>query len=115
MAPSIRSVTGTAPKMISPPACRLYLVTPPAFDPAAFAPLLAEALDAGDVACVQLRLKLTDGNTTADILANDQLLKAEDYKPLIVGYHNGAAVKLSVQKLVRRGRLSLGPMPSRQS
>lgn len=38
-------------------ACRLYLVTPPALEPAAFAPLLAQALDAGDVACVQLRLK----------------------------------------------------------
>lgn len=37
--------------------CRLYLVTPPALDPAAFAPRLAEALDAGDVAAVQLRLK----------------------------------------------------------
>lgn len=37
--------------------CRLYLVTPPALEPAAFAPKLAEALDAGDVACVQLRLK----------------------------------------------------------
>jgi thiamine-phosphate pyrophosphorylase len=36
---------------------RLYLITPPALQPAAFAPLLAEALDAGDVACVQLRLK----------------------------------------------------------
>ncbi|HSK40961.1 MAG TPA: thiamine phosphate synthase [Arenibaculum sp.] len=37
--------------------CRLYLVTPPLLDPAAFAGRLAEALDAGDVACVQLRLK----------------------------------------------------------
>jgi thiamine-phosphate pyrophosphorylase len=37
--------------------CRLYLVTPPVLDPAAFAPVLAEALDAGDCACVQLRLK----------------------------------------------------------
>lgn len=36
---------------------RLYLITPPAFAPAAFAERLAEALDAGDVACVQLRLK----------------------------------------------------------
>ena len=33
--------------------------------------------------------------TTADILANDQLLKADYYKPLIVGYHNGAAIRLS--------------------
>ncbi|HEY0833574.1 MAG TPA: thiamine phosphate synthase [Azospirillum sp.] len=37
--------------------CRLYLVTPPALEPAAFAVQLATALDAGDVACVQLRLK----------------------------------------------------------
>ncbi|GEO80271.1 thiamine phosphate synthase [Pararhodospirillum oryzae] len=42
------------------PACRLYLITPPRLeDPQAFAPLLAQALDAGDVACVQLRLKDT--------------------------------------------------------
>ena len=37
--------------------CRLYLVTPPALDPAAFKDTLAMALDAGDVASVQLRLK----------------------------------------------------------
>jgi thiamine-phosphate pyrophosphorylase len=37
--------------------CRLYLVTPPDLDPAAFRDRMAEALDAGDVACVQLRLK----------------------------------------------------------
>ncbi len=41
------------------PRCRLYLVTPPAID-AAFADTLAAALDAGDVACVQLRLKDVD-------------------------------------------------------
>jgi len=39
------------------PPCRLYLVTPPSLDPAGFAPLLAAALDSGDVAAVQLRLK----------------------------------------------------------
>lgn len=37
--------------------CRLYLVTPPRLDPAGFADQLAAALDAGDVASVQLRLK----------------------------------------------------------
>ncbi|MBM3541999.1 MAG: thiamine phosphate synthase [Alphaproteobacteria bacterium] len=37
--------------------CRLYLVTPPAFRTAAFARALEAALDAGDVACLQLRLK----------------------------------------------------------
>jgi thiamine-phosphate pyrophosphorylase len=37
--------------------CRLYLITPPAFDPRAFAETLKSALAAGDVATLQLRLK----------------------------------------------------------
>src|ERR1700674_3468461 len=37
--------------------CRLYLVTPPRLEPKNFAATLKGALDAGDVACVQLRLK----------------------------------------------------------
>ena len=39
--------------------------------------------------------QLADGQTTLDILANDQLLKAADYKKLIVAVHNGAAIRLS--------------------
>jgi len=39
--------------------------------------------------------QFTDSTATADITTNDQLLKAVDYMPLVVGYHNGAAVKLS--------------------
>src|SRR5208337_2120424 len=39
--------------------------------------------------------QLTDGITTADIVVNDQMRQADQYKPLIVGYHNGAAVRLS--------------------
>jgi multidrug efflux pump len=39
--------------------------------------------------------QLSDGNVTADILANDQISLAADYKPLIIGYHNGSAVRLS--------------------
>ena len=35
----------------------MYLITPPEIDPAAFAPVLEEALSGGDVACLQLRLK----------------------------------------------------------
>lgn len=41
--------------------CQLYLITPPAFDPQTFRATLIEALDGGDVACVQLRLKAADG------------------------------------------------------
>ncbi|MPY75364.1 MAG: thiamine phosphate synthase [Alphaproteobacteria bacterium] len=40
--------------------CRLYLITPPRIEPASFADRLALALDAGDVGCVQLRLKDVD-------------------------------------------------------
>jgi thiamine-phosphate pyrophosphorylase len=40
--------------------CRVYLITPPSFEPAPFAAHLAAALDAGDVAAVQLRLKDVD-------------------------------------------------------
>ena len=40
--------------------CRLYLITPPKLDPLPFADQLAAALDAGDVAAVQLRLKDVD-------------------------------------------------------
>jgi len=50
---------------------RLYLITPPAFDPAAFAPQLQAALDAGDVASLQLRLKDVDDDAirrAADVL-----------------------------------------------
>jgi multidrug efflux pump len=41
------------------------------------------------------RGQLSDGSVTADIITNDQISKADNYKPLIVGYHNGAAVRLS--------------------
>jgi len=43
------------------PVCRLYLLTPPAIpDLEAFARDLEAALDAGDVACLQIRLKPAD-------------------------------------------------------
>ena len=40
--------------------CRLYLITPPQFDPSVFLDMLARALDGGDVAALQLRLKGAD-------------------------------------------------------
>jgi multidrug efflux pump len=39
--------------------------------------------------------QLSDNSTTSDLGANDQLLKAEYYRPLIVGFNNGAAIRLS--------------------
>jgi len=41
------------------------------------------------------RGQIINGATTADIITNDQISHADDYKPLIVGYHNGTAVHLS--------------------
>ena len=40
-----------------PEKCRLYLITPPEIELATFADTLASALNGGDVACLQLRLK----------------------------------------------------------
>lgn len=42
------------------PICRLYLVTPPRVEISAFTDALAAALDGGDVACLQIRLKDVD-------------------------------------------------------
>ena len=39
--------------------------------------------------------QITDGVVKEDILANDQISKADDYKPIIVGYNHGAAIRLS--------------------
>ncbi|MGA2424830.1 MAG: efflux RND transporter permease subunit, partial [Terriglobales bacterium] len=39
--------------------------------------------------------QISNGQVSADILANDQISHADDYKPLVVGYKNGAAVHLS--------------------
>ena len=39
--------------------------------------------------------QISNGSTSADIVSNDQISHAEDYKPIIVGYNNGAAIHLS--------------------
>jgi multidrug efflux pump len=41
------------------------------------------------------RGQVTDGKVSADIVVNGQISHAADYQPLIVGYHNGQAVRLS--------------------
>ncbi len=55
-------------KTLIPARCRLYLITPPDLGhggptPKNFAKTLAGALDGGDVACVQLRIKDADDDT----------------------------------------------------
>ncbi len=60
---------------------RLYLITPPALEPRSFSEKLAEALDAGDIACVQLRLK----DATDDVIRR----AADILRPIVQDY--GAA------------------------
>jgi multidrug efflux pump len=39
--------------------------------------------------------QISDGLATADILANDQISLAADYRPLVIGYNDGAAIRLA--------------------
>jgi multidrug efflux pump len=41
------------------------------------------------------RGQLSDNGVSRDIITNDQISEAVDYRPLIIGYHNGEAVRLS--------------------
>jgi thiamine-phosphate pyrophosphorylase len=51
---------------MAPPLCRLYLITPPRLDDLAlFGRTLAHAMDAGDVAALQIRLKDVDDAVVA--------------------------------------------------
>src|ERR1035437_429890 len=51
--------------------------------------------------------QITDGTTTADIVTNDQISHADQYKPLIVGYKNGAAVRLADVADVTEGQSNI--------
>ena len=41
------------------------------------------------------RGQVSNGDISADIVVNGQISHAEDYKPIIIGYNHGAAVRLS--------------------
>jgi thiamine-phosphate pyrophosphorylase len=68
-------MAGLSPAMVNDYTshCRLYLITPPKLDAKLFAETLKRALDAGDVASVQLRLK---GVSDDDILRAGEILMA---------------------------------------
>ncbi|MFI4934286.1 MAG: thiamine phosphate synthase [Caulobacterales bacterium] len=79
-----------------PPACRLYLITPPAIDDlAAFGRALGEALEAGDVGALQIRLKDAPDDVlgaVAEVLrpmtqARDIALILNDRADLVARFH----------------------------
>ncbi len=66
------------------PRCRLYLITPPEFDPAAFSPVLEAALEAGDVAALQIRLKdAPDAAIEAAVKALQPVCRARDVAAIL--------------------------------
>ena len=67
--------------------CRLYLITPPRLNPESFADTLKQTLDAGDVACLQLRLKEEGGDRPANA---DTIRRAADLLMPIAQAHDVA-------------------------
>jgi multidrug efflux pump len=47
--------------------------------------------------------QILDQGRSLDIITNDQMHQADDYKPLVIGYHNGQAVRLSDVAEVENG------------
>ena len=74
------------------PPPRLYLITPPLGDPAAFAPALDAALDTGDVAAVLLRLEAADERTVTNrIKAVAAVVQRRDVALILDGHPQLAA------------------------
>lgn len=73
--------------------CRLYLITPQRLDPKPFAETLKRALDAGDVASLQLRLKG---------VSDDEILRAGEVLMPICHAHGGGTAN------VKNGRSAPG-------
>lgn len=51
--------------------------------------------------------QIANGATTADISTNDQISKADQYDPIVVGYHNGGAVRLDQVAQVTNGQQTI--------
>jgi len=96
---------------------QIYLITPPALEPAEFAPRLAAVLDAHPVACVRLALASTDEDAVARAAdACREVTHARDVA-LVIERHLGLAERLGLDgvhlpdgaRSVRAARKALGP------
>ncbi len=89
------------------PNCRLYLITPPQIVLAQFADDLARALDGGDIACVQLRLK---------DCADDEIRRAAEKLMPIVHKHGAAFLindRPDIAKAVNADGVHIGQQDAR--
>ena len=95
------------PKNADPPNCRLYLITSPQIVLDRFADDLARALDGGDVACVQLRLK---------DCPDDEVKRAAEKLMPIVHKHNAAFIindRPDIAKAVNADGVHIGQQDAR--
>ena len=97
--------------------CRIYLITPPVLEPVRFADLLAAALDAGDVAAVQLRLKDVADDTwrrAIDVLrpvtqGRDVAFLLNDRADLVIGTGSDGVHVGQDDMPARQARKLIGP------
>ena len=97
--------------------CRIYLITPPVLETVRFADLLAAALDAGDVAAVQLRLKDVADDTwrrAIDVLrpvtqGRDVAFLLNDRADLVIGTGSDGVHVGQDDMPARQARKLIGP------
>lgn len=97
--------------------CRIYLITPPVLEPVRFVDLLAAALDAGDVAAVQLRLKDVADDTwrrAIDVLrpvtqGRDVAFLLNDRADLVIGTGSDGVHVGQDDMPARQARKLIGP------
>ncbi|MBN2740888.1 MAG: thiamine phosphate synthase [Rhodobacteraceae bacterium] len=95
---------------------QIYLITPPAFNPAEFAPKLASVLDAHEVACIRLSIALKDEleiGRAADALrevahARDVALVIESHVQLAERHGLDGVHLLDGARQIRYARKTLG-------
>lgn len=102
--------------MSAPEHPQIYLVTPAAFDPDAFAETLAAALDAVEVACLRLRLASGDERAVAHAADTLRAVAHERDVPLVIERHLALVERLGLDgvhltdgaRSVRKARAALG-------
>jgi thiamine-phosphate pyrophosphorylase len=95
---------------------QIYLVTPSAFDPEAFAPILSGLLDGTEIACLRLALADTDADALARAADTCREIAHARDVPLVIEKHAGLVERLGLDgvhlgdaaRSVRATRKALG-------
>lgn len=117
----LQRYAGPAPRQKASPVSepdrpQLYLVTPPAFDPDAFAGRLAAVLDAVPVACLRLAMASHDADSVARAADRLRPLAHDRDIPIVIARHRQLVQPLGLdgvhledgQRRVRETRKALG-------